>query len=184
MTGRSPGRRKFSPYTHSARLASNSAWNATCLDSKTQGRASIHRSPWSFPRASRIDLMLFFKSMCWRSTPPRLLGEYSGEYEMIVPNFACMPFQILAINVLPLSLFADNGTPKFFTQPLMNCSAHSVDVASLRGSASNQRVVLSRIVRRYRYPSDCGRGPTISTWRSENLLEWTGLGLRGGLTIL
>ena len=69
---------------------------------------------------------------------------------------------MLEIKVLPLSVVAIRGTPNRAIHPLVMAVEQLAAVATGIGSASNQRVVLSKMVKRYRIPSEIGNGPTMS----------------------
>ena len=60
------------------------------------------------------------------------------------------------------------GTPNPETHAERKAAAHEDDVASTMGTASGQRVEQSTMVKKCLWPSEGGRGPTMSTWTWAN----------------
>ena len=56
-----------------------------------------------------------------------------------------------------------SGKPNLEIQELIRAETHESVFASVKGTASGHLVDRSIIVNKYRFPSDCGRGPTKST---------------------
>ena len=181
---RSPGRRGLFPSTSSAGVACMSLCTEVRRAKRIHGSASIHRDPLVFPILIKAAFNEDFKSLCCLSIIPTEAGLYKGENSTMMPSALLIPCQIFVQNVLPLSLRAFRGRPKFFTQCLTNASAHWADVASTNGIASNHLDVLSTIVSKYLCPSDNGRGPTISRVTSWNRGIKTGLGPNSGVMAL
>ena len=87
------------------------------------------------------------------------------------------------MKVPPLSEVAVVGRPNVLTHPRTNAVQQLADVASAIGIASTHLDVRQRTVRRYRIPSEAGRGPTTSISRSEKRGARTGLFLTGGAIV-
>ena len=83
------------------------------------------------------------------------------------PNSA----QSAEVNWAPRSEVRLVGTPNLAIQPLIRASAHVVAEMSFTGIASGHLDHLSTIVKMYAWPSDCGNGPTRSTWRCPKRLS-------------
>ena len=83
---------------------------------------------------------------------------------LCIPKSWLSWLQRLDSNCLPRSVITVEGTPNLAIQPRTKALATDSAVMSIRGNASGQCVNLSMHVRRYLYPWEGGRGPTISTW--------------------
>ena len=64
----------------------------------------------------------------------------------------------------PLSKVMCSGTPNLETHADRKAVAQEAAEQSTKGTALGERVERSMIVNRYLWPSDGGRGPTLSTW--------------------
>ena len=64
----------------------------------------------------------------------------------------------------PLSEVMCSGTPNLETHADRKAVAQEAAEESTKDTASGQRVERSMIANRYLWPSDWGRGPTMSTW--------------------
>ncbi len=62
--------------------------------------------------------------------------------------------------------------PKREIQVERKASAHEDEEMEERGVASSQRVVLSIIVRMCEHPWEVGRGPTMSTWTWDMVVDF------------
>ena len=97
---------------------------------------------------------------------------------MCISNHSC------EINTLPESDIALVGNPKVETHPLMKAEAQFGAVAAVMGTAVKKRLVRSKTVSKYLWPSDGAIGPTTSIWRSLKRGARVGLGSIGGVMTL
>ena len=99
--------------------------------------------------------------------------------EAAIPNLDCIPDQACEVNCVPLSEVTTFGLPNLATQPLRKpCSIVSA-VVSVIATASGHHVVLSIMVRTYRFTWSLGNGPTMSMWTCSNLLTGVSIGSTG-----
>ena len=89
------------------------------------------------------------RSLCCLSTEPKLAGWYKGVYSTLIPSLAWKSFQSPAVKVTPLSQVTLLGMPLLATQWRAKASRHVLALASRRGTASNQLVALSMMVKRW-----------------------------------
>ena len=120
----------------------------------------------SHVQQSRLDAGLQCVMLTFDSAEAELL--LGGVVDNVLSSILLTFFHILEMK-RPLSVdTASPGRLKFLTHPRMNALQQSTVVELTIGTASRSLVVLHRLVRRYLYPSDSGRGPTMSIHKSEN----------------
>ena len=139
----------------------------------TQGKKFVQFSWWSSPFSKRADFRAFLMGPWVLSSIPTPCGRYNGVYLTSTFRSVMKFFHKFAVKEAPLSDVRVWLKPWCFIHPFRNAFAHSGADADLRGMAVQNRLVVSRQVSKYLYPSwETGRGPHMST-RTCDIL-WSG----------
>lgn len=159
----SPGNRSVHPYNACAAVTSVSFFNAVRRPSKTVGSSVVQLELLS--RAVKDA----FSVRCHRSIIPFACGWYAVVRIFSIPILFMMFLNNSDSNCLPWSHVMRSGHPKRDIHPSYITFATVSAVMFSTGNASGQRVARSMMVTRYRFPSDVGRGPTISAFMCASL---------------
>ena len=145
------------PNTASAGAEPRAACGVEWRESMTQGNF-LDQSGSIVEAAKAVFNVLWNLSMI-----PLASGLYAVTCWSLMPILSMTSCHRSEVKFVPLSVTIDSGRP-YREIHCRTCLRHVSADCVRRGNASVHLVALSMIVRIYLYPSEGGRGPTISRW--------------------